>query len=66
VVSWRLSRGTDRLIEKMDTRWRDTWAGVDARTEYARASTTEILERMDRRADERHRETLQVIQALKG
>jgi hypothetical protein len=39
---------------------------VDARTEYARASTTEILERMDRRADERHRETLQVIQALKG
>lgn len=66
VVSWCLSRGTDRLIETMDARWRETWAGVDARTEQARASTAAILERMDQRADERHRETLQVIQALKG
>jgi hypothetical protein len=29
-------------------------------------NTAAILERMDQRADERHRETLQVIQALKG
>jgi hypothetical protein len=30
------------------------------------AGLGQILERMDERADERHREVIQVIQALKG
>ncbi len=58
VVSWRITRVTDRLISQSHT---DTRALI----ERAGATTQAIRERMDQRADEGHREALQVIQTLR-
>lgn len=62
-VTWVQTRATNKLI--IEGR-EQTQAVIERSTEQARASTAEILERMDQRADERHRDTLQVIQAVKG
>jgi hypothetical protein len=44
----------------------DILAHMDDRQERIDERWREAFERMDQRADERHREVLQVIQALKG
>jgi len=59
VVSWRISQATDRLIQR-------TSEGTQTLIDRTTANTQAMLERMDQRADERHREVIQVIQALKG
>jgi hypothetical protein len=59
VVSWRISRSTDKLITSTS---KDTQALATQTT----VNTQTILERMDQRADERHREVIQAIQALKS
>jgi hypothetical protein len=59
VVSWRISRSTDKLITSTS---KDTQALITQTT----ANTQTILERMDQRADERHREVIQAIQTLKS
>lgn len=57
-VSWRISRATDRLISQGDAHTQAILAEMDARH-------TALLERMDQRADDRHREVVQVIQTLR-
>ena len=66
MVSWRISRATDKLILQNS---RDTHALIvqgDARTQDILARMDERTTRMNELAEQRHRETLQVIQALKG
>jgi hypothetical protein len=58
LVSWRISRATDRLIQQSH---QDTRALINQTS----ANTQGILERMDQRADERQREIFQALQALK-
>jgi len=70
VVSWRISRATDKLIvqgrdstqtliKEVHAETERTLAGMDSRWQQA-------WERADQRADERQREMMQAIQALKG
>jgi hypothetical protein len=65
VVSWRISRSTDKLI----THGRDSTQmlikEVHADTQRTLAQMDERTTRMNELAEERHRETIQVIQALK-
>jgi hypothetical protein len=45
---------------------RSTQADTQALLREMQAETRALLERMDQRADDRHREMLQVVQALRG
>jgi hypothetical protein len=58
-IAWWHGRTTNKLITSSA---KDTQALIAQTT----ANTQDILERMDQRADERHREVIQAIQALKG
>jgi hypothetical protein len=66
VVSWRISRSTDKLITQNHTETRTLIAEGDARTQDILARMDERTARMNELAEERHREVIQVIQALKG
>jgi hypothetical protein len=58
LVSWRISKATDKLITSTST-------GTQALIERVTTSTHAVLERMDQRADERQREIIEVIKALR-
>jgi hypothetical protein len=66
VVSWRISRSTDKLITQSYTETRTLIAEGDARTQDILARMDERTARMNELAEERHREVIQAIQALKG
>jgi hypothetical protein len=66
VVSWRISRSTDKLITQSHTETRTLIAEGDARTQDILARMDERTGRMNELAEERHREVIQAIQALKG
>jgi hypothetical protein len=59
VVTWRLTKATDQLIKS-------TAEGTQLLIRDVHATTAQTLERMDQRADERQREMMQAIQALKS
>jgi hypothetical protein len=58
VVSWRLTRATDALIERTSARTQELMA-------HGTSETKAILERMDQQANARQREMMEAIQALK-
>jgi hypothetical protein len=66
VVSWRISRSTDKLI----THGRDSTHALikemHADTQRTLAQMDERTTRMNELAEERHREVIQAIQALKS
>jgi hypothetical protein len=59
LISWQISQATDRLIKS-------TSEGTHTLIAQTTTNTQQVLERMDQRADERHREVIQAIQALKN
>jgi hypothetical protein len=59
VVSWRISKATNTLITS-------TSAGTQAVLERVTTNTHAVLERMDQRADERQREMVEAMKALRG
>jgi hypothetical protein len=58
VVSWRLNTATDRLIKS-------TSEGTHSLISQTTANTQAILERMNQEGNQRQREMLEAIQALK-
>jgi hypothetical protein len=58
-IAWWHGRATNKLITS-------TAEGTQALIAQTTTNTQQILERLDQRADERHREVIQAIQALKG
>lgn len=66
LVSWKISRATDKLITQSHTDTRTLIAQGDARTQDILARMDDRTTRMNELAEERHREVIQVIQALKG
>jgi hypothetical protein len=58
LVSWRISTATDKLI-------RSTSEGTQTLITQTTANTQTILERMDQQANQRQREMIEAIQALK-
>ena len=66
MVSWQISRATDKLI----THGRDSTQAlikeVHADTQRTLAQMDDRTTRMNELAEERHREVIQVIQTLKG
>jgi hypothetical protein len=57
-VSWRITRATDQLIKS-------TSEGTQTLISQTTANTQTILERMDQQANQRQREMMEAIQALK-
>ena len=77
VVGWWWSRSSNTLIERTTAKTQEliTTGTTDTKALLARMDEhlarmdehwREAWERMDQRADERHREVIQAIQALKG
>jgi tellurite resistance protein len=68
-VSWRITRATDKLIQSTseDTRIlvKSTSEGTQTLISQTTANTQTILERIDQQANQRQREMLEAIQALK-
>jgi sensor histidine kinase YesM len=58
VVSWRLSTATDRLIKS-------TSEGTHTLITQTTANTQAILERMNQESNQRQREMIEALQALK-
>jgi hypothetical protein len=59
VTGWVWTRSTTKLVREVHGETQRTLDAMDAR--WAQA-----FERMDQRADERHREVIQAIQAMRG
>jgi hypothetical protein len=66
VVSWCISRSTGKLITHGRDSTQALIKAVHADTQRTLAQMDERTTRMNELADERHREVIQVIQALKG
>jgi hypothetical protein len=70
VVTWRLTRATDKLITQGRDSTQALMKEVHADTQRTLAQMDErwqlAWERMDQRADERHREFVQALQAMRG
>jgi tellurite resistance protein len=68
-VSWRITRATDKLIqstsESTHTLIKSTSEGTQALISQTTANTQAVLERMDQQANQRQREMMEAIQALK-
>ena len=58
LVSWQISKATDKLI-------RSTAEGTQALVMQTTANTQTILERIDQQSNQRQREMMEAIQALK-
>jgi hypothetical protein len=65
-VSWRITRSTLKLITQSHTETRTLIAERDACTQDIQARMDERTARMNELAEERHREVIQAIQALKS
>ena len=66
VVSWRISRSTDKLIAHGRDSTQALIKEVHADTQRTLAQMDERTTRMNELAEERHREVIQAIQALKS
>jgi tellurite resistance protein len=68
-VSWRISLATDKLIKQSSddthTLIKTTSEGTQALIAQTTASTQSILERMNQEGNQRQREMMEAIQALK-
>jgi tellurite resistance protein len=68
-VSWRISKATDTLIKRSSedthTLIKSTSEGTQALITQTTANTQQVLERMDQQANQRQREMMEAIQALK-
>ena len=58
LVSWQISQATDKLI-------RSTAEGTQALVMQTTANTQTILDRIDQQSNQRQREMMEAIQALK-
>jgi hypothetical protein len=66
LVSWRISRATDRLIAQSHRETQALMAQGDARTHEILARMDERTTRMNELAEERHREVVEAITVLRG